>query len=449
MKYESTVYDDILGNFAASAGSTERPSASLCCERMMYQLYQAQLDVLDPLRFAARSLAPFTDLMPPRPFDFGMRSFGAALQFFAQGGTTHRRPSFGINTVMTGNHKVSVTEEVRLATPFGDLLHFRKDTARPGPAILVVAPLSGHFATLLRHTVDVMLKDHDVYITDWRNARDIPRSAGRFGFDEYITHLIDFLSELGSDNHVVAVCQPTVAVLAAVSAMSAMSHPATPRSMTLMAGPIDTRRNPTMVNLLAKQHDIAWFKKTLTTVVPSRYAGGGRRVYPGFMQLASFMSMNLDRHIGANLRQFRALMTEDVDSALLHRKFYDEYFAVMDLTAEFYLETVQKIFQDHELPLGLLEWNNRKVDPAAIRNTMLLTVEGERDDICALGQTSAALDLCSSLAPSQKRRHVQAGVGHYGVFSGSRWENEIYPVIKTMIKDVIAASPAPEPCASA
>lgn len=399
----------------------------------MYQFYQAQLDLLDPLRGAARNVAALTNLAMPRPFDLGMRSLGASLEFFGQGGTTHKRPPFAIKTVLAGNREVAVTEEIRTATPFGELLHFRKDIRRPGPAVLIVAPLSGHFATLLRNTVEVMLQDHDVYITDWQNARDIPRSFGRFGFEDYITHVIDFLETLGPDNHVIAVCQPTVAVLAAVSLMSEMGHPATPRSMTLMAGPIDTRQNPTTVNLLAKQHDIAWFKKTLTTIVPSRYKGAGRRVYPGFMQLASFMSMNLERHIGANLRQFRALMTDDIGSAHLHRKFYDEYFAVMDLTADFYLETVKKIFQDHELPEGRLEWRGRKVNPAAIQETLLLTVEGERDDICAIGQTSAALSLCSGLKPEQKRRHVQAGVGHYGIFSGSRWENEIYPIIRTMI----------------
>jgi poly(3-hydroxybutyrate) depolymerase len=401
---------------------------------MMYQLYQAQLDLLDPLRCAARNVAAFTNLAMPRPFDLGIRSIGASLEFFGQGGTTHKRPPFGITSVLVDECEVLVTEEVCLSTPFGDLLHFRKHMGRPGPAVLIVAPLSGHFATLLRNTVEIMLQGHDVYITDWHNARDIPRDAGRFGFDDYITHVMDFLANLGPGNHVVAVCQPTVAVLAAVSLMAEMHHPATPRSMTLIAGPIDTRQNPTTVNLLAKQHDIAWFKKTLTTVVPNRYKGAGRRVYPGFMQLASFMSMNLERHIGANLRQFRALMTDDLGSAHLHRKFYDEYFAVMDLTAEFYLETVQKIFQEHELPRGRLEWHGRRVNPASIQDTLLLTVEGERDDICAIGQTSAALALCSGLRPEQKRQYVQAGVGHYGVFNGSRWANEIYPIIRAMIK---------------
>ncbi len=402
---------------------------------MMYQLYQAQLDFLDPLRLTARNLAAFTNLALPRPFDLGLRSLGASLEFFGQAGTSHKRPPFGIGTILTGNRIVTVTEKIQKATPFGDLLHFYKDTDRPGPVVLIVAPLSGHFATLLRHTVEIMLRDHDVYITDWHNARDVPRRFGRFGFDEYIEQVINFLNILGPNNHVIAVCQPTVAVLAAVALMSESGHPATPRSMTLMAGPIDTRQNPTAVNLLAKQHDVAWFEKTLTTRVPARYKGAGRQVYPGFMQLASFMSMNLERHIGANLRQFRALMTDDAGAALLHRKFYDEYFAVMDLTAEFYLETVQKIFQDHELSRGLLQWRGQPVDPAKIHNTALLTIEGERDDICATGQTSAALNLCSGLEPGQKRNYVQAGVGHYGVFSGSRWENEIYPIVRALIND--------------
>lgn len=402
---------------------------------MMYQLYQAQLDMLDPWRFVARNIASLSDLATPlNPFGLGMRPIRAGLELFGHGGTTHRRPPFGIGAVPAGNRMVPVAEEVVHSTPFAELLHFRKDSDMPQPRVLIVAPLSGHFSTLLRSTAATMLQDHDVFITDWRNARDIPLAAGRFGFDEYVEHVMEFLARLGPDCHVVAVCQPAVAVLAAVSLMSEMGHPAAPASMTLMAGPIDARRNPTKVNLLAQQHDIGWFERNMIETVPCRYKGAGRRVYPGFIQLTSFMSMNLDRHFRANLRQFRALMMDDVEASLVHRKFYDEYLAVMDLTAEFYLETVRRIFQDHELPKGELSWRGIPVRPAAIRGTFLLTVEAERDDICAQGQTSAALDLCSGLPDGMKHHHLQEGVGHYGVFSGRRWEGEIYPVIRDMIR---------------
>jgi len=321
-----------------------------------------------------------------------------------------------------------------LETPFASLLHFKKDSDRDQPKVLLVAPLSGHFATLLRSTVEVLLQDHDVYITDWYNARDMPLEAGRFGFDEYVEHVIKFLEFLGPRSHVVGVCQPTVAVLAAVSVMAEQDNPATPRSMTLMAGPIDTRRNPTKVNKLAKTKDIGWFEDKMIGVVPWRYKGAGRRVYPGFMQLTAFVSMNLDKHIGAHIRQFRSIASEDTAAAQVHREFYDEYLAVMDLPAEFYLETVERIFMEHELPLGLLKYKGQVVKPEAIKKTFLFTVEGERDDICGLGQTSAALDLCANLRPLLKRHHVQTGVGHYGVFSGKRWANEIYPRVREVIQ---------------
>lgn len=407
---------------------------------MMYQFYQAQQDVLDPWRFVARNIASLSDLAAPlNPFGFGMHPLRAGLELFGHGGTTHQHPPFGIETVSVGNRLVPVVEEVQYSTPFGNLLHFRKDIEAGQPRVLIVAPLSGHFATLLRNTAATMLRDHDVFITDWNNARDIPLAAGRFDFDAYVAHVMEFLNELGPDCHVVAVCQPAVAVLAAVSLMSEMDHPATPRSMTLMAGPIDVRRNPTRVNLLARKHDIGWFEANMIARVPSRYKGAGRRVYPGFMQLTSFMSMNLDRHFGANLRQFRALMMDDSEASFSHRKFYDEYLAVMDLAAEFYLETVKRVFQDHELPRGELSWRGTKVRPQAIRRTALLTVEAERDDICAKGQTSVALDLCSGLPDDMKRHYLQEGVGHYGVFAGRRWESGIYPAIRDMIG---AASPS-------
>jgi poly(3-hydroxybutyrate) depolymerase len=401
---------------------------------MLYDVYQSQEDLMGPMRTAARAMAPMVDaLAPPRGFGTLARQMRAGLEIFGHGGISHTRPAFGIGSVRLGNRDVAITEEVVKATPFGNLLHFRKDSDRVQPRVLIAAPLSGHFATLLRNTAEVLLQDHDVFITDWNNARDIPLSAGAFGFDDYVEHVMSFMRVIGEGAHVVAVCQPAVAVLAATALMAEADDAATPRTMTLMGGPIDTRRNPSKVNALAKTRDIAWFRKNLIATVPARYAGAGRAVYPGFMQLASFVSMNLDRHIGAHLRQFRAIVTEDGASEAMHRKFYDEYQSVMDLTAEFYLETVERVFQRHDLPMGSLVWRGHKVDPAAVRKTFLFTVEGERDDICPPGQSVAALDLCSSLKPARKRNHLQLGVGHYGVFSGSRWAQKIYPQLREII----------------
>jgi poly(3-hydroxybutyrate) depolymerase len=402
---------------------------------MIYKIYQAQADLMFPARQLAKlgaGVAKSMDMGEYTPAP--LRQLGAALSMLAEGGLSHQRPDYGFRTVRMGNGVVGVTEESRLETPFGTLLRFRKDNDVQQPRVLVVAPMSGHFATLLRGTVAVLLPDHDVYITDWKNARDVPLSEGTFGFDEYVDHMIRFMEVIGEGSHMVAVCQPCVAALAATAVMAETNNRAQPRSLTLMAGPIDTRQNPTKVNELAKGHSIEWFEKKLIAKVPWRYPGAFRRVYPGFLQLTAFMSMNLDRHINAHMAQYRALACGDVVAADAHRKFYEEYNAVMDLPAEFYLETVQKVFQDHDLPLGKLTWHGQPVKPQAIRRTALLTVEGERDDICAIGQTMAALDLCSGLRNSQKRHHLQAGVGHYGVFSGSRWAREIYPRVRAMIE---------------
>jgi polyhydroxyalkanoate depolymerase len=301
------------------------------------------------------------------------------------------------------------------------------------PRVLLIAPLSGHFSTLLRATVRTMLPEHDVFITDWHNARDVPVDAGRFGFDDYIAHIIRFLEVMGPGAHIVAVCQPCVAALVAAAVMAQGGNVAQPRSMTLMAGPIDTRVNPTKVNELAKSKPIDWFENNLIASVPGRYGGAKRRVYPGFVQLAAFMSMNIDRHAKAHRELYENLAKGEAVKAAQTKAFYDEYFAVLDLTAEFYLETVKLVFQEHALPLGALTYENRKVEPAAIKRTMLFTVEGEKDDICAVGQTLAAHDLCSSLRPYRKRHHMQAGVGHYGVFSGRCWQNQIYPMVKNVI----------------
>jgi poly(3-hydroxybutyrate) depolymerase len=398
---------------------------------MLYLAYQLQSDVMVPIRtWASMALNAGNSHLADNP---AMRNLSAVYELIARAGLTHTRPPFGIGTVTVGNREVEVREEAVAVTPFGTLLHFKKDIDASQPRVLMVAPLSGHFATLLRATVRTMLPEHDVFITDWHNARDVPLSAGRFGFDEYIEHLIKFLEAIGPGAHLLAVCQPCVAALVATAVMAQAGNKAQPRSMTLMAGPIDTRVNPTKVNELAKKNSIEWFEHALTAAVPMGYPGAFRRVYPGFVQLAAFMSMNLDRHVKAHRELYQNLANGELEKAAITKAFYDEYFAVLDLTAEFYLETVRLIFQEHALPLGRLEFRGRPVDTSAIRRTMLLTVEGERDDICAVGQTVAAHDLCSKLRPYLKRHHMQAGVGHYGVFSGKRWENQIYPILKNVI----------------
>jgi len=398
---------------------------------MLYLAYQTQSDFMTPVR-AWATLATAAGHRQPLNGQV-LRNLTAAYELITRMGLTHSRPAFGIGSVSVGNREVEVREEAAHSTPFGTLLHFKKDIAAAQPRVLLVAPLSGHFATLLRATVRTMLPDHDVFITDWHNARDVPLFAGRFGVDEYVEHLIKFLEVMGPGSHILAVCQPCVAVLSAVAVMAQTQNPATPRSMTLMAGPIDCRVNPTKVNELANKRDIGWFERTLTASVPIRYPGAFRRVYPGFVQLAAFMSMNIERHVKAHKELYDNLANGELEKAATTKAFYDEYFAVLDLTAEFYLETVRMIFQEYALPLGKLKWRGERIEPSAIRRTMLLTVEGERDDICAVGQTVAAHDLCSKLRPYLKRHHMQAGVGHYGVFSGKRWENQVYPILKNVI----------------
>ena len=402
---------------------------------MLYQAYQAHSDIMLPVRalagMAMQTIGPPSSLNGATP-DF-VRNLTAAYELISRAGLSHTRPPYGIASVTVGNEVVAVTEEAVHVTPFGTLLRFRKDMAAEQPRVLLVAPLSGHFATLLRSTVQTLLPEFDVYITDWHNARDVPLAQGRFGFDDYIGHLIRFIEVIGPGAHTVAVCQPCVALLLAVAVMAQDRNPAQPSSMTLMAGPIDTRVNPTKVNELAKSKPIEWFEQNLIASVPIRYGGAFRRVYPGFVQLAAFMSMNIERHVKAHRDLYDNLIKGEHDKAQVTRDFYDEYFAVLDLTAEFYLETVRAVFQEYRLAAGTLEWRGGKVEPRAIRKTMLLTVEGERDDICAVGQTVAAHDLCTSLRPYLKRHHMQAGVGHYGVFSGKRWENQIFPILKNVI----------------
>lgn len=398
---------------------------------MLYRAYQTNADLFSPSRLAAQYLGKA--LWHPKA-DRGMaRRVAAAMEVYAQLRLTHSRPPYGIDSVMVDGEEVAVHEEVALVAPFGTLLHFRKDTSAVHPPVLLAAPLSGHFATLLRETVRTLLRDHDVYITDWHNARDVPLWHGGFSLDDYTLQLIRFLEAMGPGAHMVAVCQPCVAALAATALMSEDDNPATPASLTLMAGPVDCRINPTAVNKLANERSIGWFERNLISRVPWPHAGVMRRVYPGFLQLSAFMSMNPDRHKQQFAKLYQHLVDGEVDQATTIRNFYDEYLAVNDLPAEFYLETVERVFQTYDLPRGELTVGDRKVNPAAIRKTALLTVEGERDDICAVGQTVAAQDLCTSVRPYLKTHHLQAGVGHYGVFSGSKWNTQIYPRVREAI----------------
>jgi polyhydroxyalkanoate depolymerase len=401
---------------------------------MMYDAYQAQSDFLAPLRaWAGLTSAALRDTQAGPVANQLFRMMSAGAELVSRAHLIHERPPYGIEDVLVEGRLVPVTEVPEHKLPFGTLLHFKKETNVAQPRVLLVAPMAGHFPTLLRHTVKTLLQDHDVYITDWTNAREVPREAGRFGFDDYVGYMINFIRYLGPGAHVVGVCQPCAALLAAVSVMAQEDDPCQPRSMTLMAGPVDTRVNPTKVNELATEHPIEWFERNVISTVPARFPGAYRRVYPGFVQLAAFMSMNSSRHLRAHMDLFDDIVKGDDKKAQAKREFYDEYFSVFDLPAEFYLETVERVFQNHLLPRWLLEYRGRKVDPSAIRRTALLTVEGERDDICAVGQTLAAHDLCTSIMPFRRKHYVQPGVGHYGVFSGSRWEKQIYPLVKNII----------------
>lgn len=401
---------------------------------MLYTLYAWQQTAMAPLRLAAvtgqhffsASTFPFVDTRTAR-------TIAAACEMVERSTRSYAKPAFGIDHVTIKGQPVSVSEEIAAATAFGSLIRFKRAGAERHPRVMLVAPLSGHHSTLLRGTVQALLPNHDVYITDWHDAKAIPVAEGRFDLDDYIDQIILYLRTLGPGTHVIAVCQPSVPVLAAAALMAAGKDKCRPRSLVLMGGPIDTRINPTKVNQFATRHPLSWFKNTVVSRVPYGNPGFGRSVYPGFLQLSGFMSMNMDRHLGAHMRMFEHLVRGDGESAEGHRRFYDEYMSVMDLAAEFYLQTVELVFQQHALPKG--EWisRNRKIEPAAIRDIGLMTIEGELDDISAPGQTLAAQDLCRSIPPS-KREHVLAqGVGHYGIFNGRRWREAISPRVAAFI----------------
>ena len=401
---------------------------------MMYDAYQRMADAGDQVRMFAENASTILSAWTSNPFAPPIRRMAAYYELVALAGFTHSRPDYGIDAVEIHGEPIPVEETVVHRTPFCQLLQFRREGGENDPKILLVAPMSGHFATLLRGTIRTLLRDHQVFVTDWENLRNVRLEDGGFAFDDYTQHLIDFVNFLGEGCHIVAVCQPTVSALVATAVMAQDNSNAQPASLTLMAGPIDCRVAPTKVNELAIEKPIEWFRTHMIGVVPDKFDGAGRRVYPGFLQLCAFMSMNVDRHTKSFVELFRHRVAGDAEKADAIRDFYREYFAIMDMSADFYLETVEQVFQRFLLPQGLMKHKGRKVEPRAIKKTFLLTVEGEKDDICAVGQTLAAQDLCSGLRPYMKTHHLQAGVGHYGVFNGKRWETQVYPVLRNHIQ---------------
>jgi poly(3-hydroxybutyrate) depolymerase len=448
-----------IGEFDGAA--TLPGDSSALMSTPMYWLYEMGQAALNP----SRALADATKLFfknPANPFThttFG-KSVAASAELFERSTRRYHRPEWGIDSVTVGAEPIPVQTATVWERPFCRLLHFQRafvrPPRRPQPKLLIVAPMSGHYPTLLRGTVETFLPNHEVYITEWADARMVPVAEGRFDLDDYIDYLISMLHALGGDVHVVAVCQPSVPVMAAISMMEADKDPDVPHSMVLMGGPIDTRINSNAVNKMAESRSIDWFRGHVITKVPFPHPGFMRDVYPGFLQLHGFMSMNLDRHLEAHRNLFRHLVKGDGDSAQKHREFYDEYLAVMDLSAEFYLQTVDTVFIRHALPKGEMTHRGRRIDPSQIKRVALLTVEGEHDDISGVGQTEAAHALCSNIPADKKAHYLQPAVGHYGVFNGSRFRAEIAPRIADFVlthngarRSGSGAHPGPAKAASA
>jgi len=401
---------------------------------MLYDAYEVQRSLLaGASRVAAMGAGWLNN--PANPLSYGQMGpiVAASLDVFAHAAASRGKPEFGLHETKVGRKIVPVREEIALRKPFGQLLHFAKEGVTGQPRLLIVAPMSGHYATLLRGTVERMLPKHDVFITDWRDAKLVPLSDGSFNLDDYIDYLVEFLEAIGPGAHMLAVCQPAVPAYAAVSLMNADKHPCRPKTLTMMGGPIDTREAPTAVNTLATQRPHAWFQRNVIATVPMIYAGAGRKVYPGFLQLAGFMTMNLGNHLVSHWEMFKHLVDGDDEGADATRHFYDEYLSVCDMAAEYYLQTVDVVFQRHLLPKGEMMHRGRFVDPKAIKDTALLAIEGERDDISGIGQTRAALDLASKLAGSKKEYLLAKGVGHYGIFNGRKWRDQIAPVVENFI----------------
>jgi len=403
---------------------------------VLYHAYEIQRALLS----SASAMASVGAKMlsnPNNPWGYvGAAPFVAsALEVFAHTYAPRGKPDFGISEVYAGGKQYPVSETVVLTKPFCELRHFRReDLPEDAPRLLIVAPMSGHYATLLRGTAARMVENQDVYVTDWADAKMVPLDAGPFDLDDYIDYLIEFLEFLGPNTHVMAVCQPSVPAFAATAIMGRQDHPCRPASLTMMGGPIDTRASPTGVNAVASERPLSWFRNNVITTVPMSYPGAGRKVYPGFLQLSGFIAMNLGSHLISHYQYFNHLVEGDGESAAAHRRFYDEYLSVCDLTAEFYLQTVQHVFKEHALPLGKFVHRGEPIDLAGIRDTALLAIEGGRDDISGIGQTRAALDLASGLPASRKKYHLAADVGHYGIFNGSKWRMTIAPVVEKWIR---------------
>jgi poly(3-hydroxybutyrate) depolymerase len=418
---------------------------------MLYHWYHVNRSLTQPMRWTADMLEEIFG-SPHNPLSatwFG-KSVAAGAEIVSRLTRNYGKPAFDLPTTVVDGHEVAVNEEIALRKPFCQLIRFRRDlhglAPRHDPKVLLVAPMSGHFATLLRGTVEALLPEHEVYITDWADARDVPLTLGHFDLDDYVDYVIDFLRYIGPGAHAIAVCQPSVPVMAAASLMAAADDPMQARSITLMGGPIDTRISPTVPNDLAMRNSMMWFRQSVISSVPFGFPGFMRRVYPGFLQLTSFITMNLDRHINAHMQQFEHLVKGDGDSADSHRSFYDEYLAVMDLTAEYYLQTVQVVFKEHLLPRGLWVSRERPIEPAAITQTALMTVEGELDDISGIGQTRAAHDLTPNIPAAMHVHHEQQKVGHYGIFNGRRWRQHIMPRVRDFIRAndrLVGSSKAP------
>jgi poly(3-hydroxybutyrate) depolymerase len=402
---------------------------------MLYALHELQRSLFSPMVTAANVLTEVTHspLNPLRDLPF-VRAIGANSELFMRLMQRYQKPSWDIETVEVDGKSVAVQAEIRIDKPFCKLIHFKKETKVKGPKLLIVAPLSGHFATLLRDTVRTSLADHDVWVTDWVDAKMVPISDGKFCLEDYVDYIKEFICSLSPNLNVMSVCQPTVPVLAAISLLASERNPCVPDSMIMMGGPIDARLSPTAVNQFADEHSHQWFTNQMVMRVPQNYPGFSRLVYPGFMQHASFMAMNPDRHLNAHWEFYKYLMQGDQDSAEAHRQFYDEYNAVLDMPAEYYLDTVRIVFQEFLLPRGEWDIREQRVDPGAITKTALFTIEGELDDISGNGQTEAAQSLCSGI-PTTRRRHLLAkGVGHYGIFSGRRFRTSIYPQISKFVQ---------------
>jgi poly(3-hydroxybutyrate) depolymerase len=398
-----------------------------------YQLYEMAHAALAPAR-AMSDAAHFVFRNPFNPLSSTPlgKNIAAGAELFERMTRRYGKPVFGLDRIEVGGVEHEVLEEVVWTRPFCNLLHFVRPTLEGHenqPRLLIVAPMSGHYATLLRGTVEAFLPTHRVYITDWTDARMAPMALGHFDLDDYIDYVREMLEHLGPGVHTLGVCQPSVPLIAAVALMDAAGNPCVPASTTLMGGPIDTRRSPTAVNQLAEKRGVEWFRANCLQTVPFPYPGFGRRVYPGYLQLSGFMAMNLDRHVNAHLEMFNHLVSGDGDSAEKHREFYDEYLAVMDLTAEYYMQTIETVFVRHSLPKGEMTHRGTPVDLAAVRRCGLMTVEGEKDDISGVGQTQAAQDLCVNIPEAMKTHYLQLGVGHYGVFNGSRFRSQIAPRI--------------------